>query len=130
DISQDMLFLARTNLYQAGITNCTMRHGDMYQLRFGDESFDTVSLDLVLSQAEEPDRVLREAARILRPDGNMLLLDSVQDEFHSEKGLTPARITEWCESVGLSCLRTQVIDIDNQATVLCLAQRRSTGKKE
>lgn len=121
DISQHMLFLARTNLYQAGITNCTMRHGDMYQLRFANDSFDTVSIDVVLSQAEEPKHVLLEAARVLKPEGNLLLLDYVQD--HSSKSdVSPARITEWCEAVGLTCLRTQVIDIDDQVTLLCLAQ--------
>jgi ubiquinone/menaquinone biosynthesis C-methylase UbiE len=41
----------------------------MYHLPFADASFDTVTLDQVLYQAENPAAVVAEAARLLRPGG-------------------------------------------------------------
>ena len=75
DISRPMLMLARSNLHAAGLDHLMVRHGNMYQLRFPDGSFDTVTIDQVLYQAEEPAQVLREAARVLRPGGRLLLLE-------------------------------------------------------
>ncbi|MEJ2514083.1 MAG: metalloregulator ArsR/SmtB family transcription factor [Gammaproteobacteria bacterium] len=75
DISREMLMLARSNLHAAGLDHLTVRQGNMYQLRFGDQSFDTVTIDQVLFQAELPGEVIREAARVLRPRGRLLLVE-------------------------------------------------------
>jgi SAM-dependent methyltransferase len=75
DISREMLVLARSNLHAAGLDHLSVRQGNMYQLRFADGSFDTVTIDQVLYQAEQPAEVLREAARVLRPGGRLLLVE-------------------------------------------------------
>jgi ArsR family transcriptional regulator len=56
-----------------------VRHGNMYQLRFEDGSFDTVTIDQVLFQAEEPGQVLSEASRVMRPGGQLLLVEFLTD---------------------------------------------------
>jgi len=46
----------------------------MYHLDFPSSSFDTVTMDQVLTEADEPLRVLEEASRLIRPGGNLLLV--------------------------------------------------------
>lgn len=75
DISSSMRVVARTRVRDAGISNCTVRQGDMHALPFADQSFDTVLLDQVLSLSDRPRQVILEAARVLRRDGRLLVLD-------------------------------------------------------
>ena len=64
DLSREMLAVARANLDHAGMANCTVRQADMYELPFAGAAFDTVTIHQVLHFADEPGRVLREAARV------------------------------------------------------------------
>jgi ubiquinone/menaquinone biosynthesis C-methylase UbiE len=48
------------------------------RLPFADASADTVVATLVLCTVEEPERALREVARILRPDGQLLFIEHVR----------------------------------------------------
>jgi SAM-dependent methyltransferase len=75
DISPAMRVVARTRVREAGLTNCTLRQGDMHALPFKDNQFDTVLLDQVLTLTDQPRIVLREASRVLRPEGRLLILD-------------------------------------------------------
>jgi len=77
DISGAMRVVARTRVREAGLANCTLRHGDMHALPFGDDMFDTVLLDQVLALTDRPRLVIREAVRVLRPRGTLLVLDRV-----------------------------------------------------
>ena len=63
DIDADARDIARTELLLAGLPNCSLRQGDMYRLPFDDADFDTIVLDDVLTEADHPRRVLREARR-------------------------------------------------------------------
>jgi ubiquinone/menaquinone biosynthesis C-methylase UbiE/DNA-binding transcriptional ArsR family regulator len=107
DISREMLVLARSNLHAAGLDHLSVRQGNMYQLRFTDGSFDTVTIDQVLYQADQPVEVLREAARVLRPGGRLLLVEfltgagSDDSAARGETPLTSARLADWCSDAGL-----------------------------
>jgi ubiquinone/menaquinone biosynthesis C-methylase UbiE len=48
------------------------------KLPFPDDSFDTVGFTYVLCTAPEPDAVLREIARVLKPGGRLLFLEHVR----------------------------------------------------
>jgi SAM-dependent methyltransferase len=50
------------------------------RLPFADASVDTVVSTLVLCTVQEPARAVREIARVLRPDGELLLLEHVRSE--------------------------------------------------
>jgi ArsR family transcriptional regulator len=75
DISPAMRVVARTRMRDAGLANCTVRKGDMHALPFADNSFDTVLLDQVLSLTQQPRVAIREAARVLRKTGHLVVLD-------------------------------------------------------
>lgn len=107
DISREMLMLARSNLHAAGLDNLSVRQGNMYQLRFADGSFDTVTIDQVLYQAEQPAEVLCEAARVLRPGGRLLLVEFLTGEGAGQPSapvdspITRAQLERWCDQAGL-----------------------------
>jgi ubiquinone/menaquinone biosynthesis C-methylase UbiE len=52
--------------------------GSAEELPFGDAEFDTVVVALALCTIPEPDAALREARRVLKPDGRMLFLEHVR----------------------------------------------------
>lgn len=52
--------------------------GDAQALPFGDESFDTVVATLVLCTVPDPEKTLREAKRVLKTGGRLLLIEHVR----------------------------------------------------
>jgi ArsR family transcriptional regulator len=79
DIDSDARKLARAELLLAGTPNTTLRQGDMVSLPFADNEFDTVILDDVLGNAQDPAAAIAEAKRLLGPGGRMLFLASTVD---------------------------------------------------
>ena len=98
DIDPNARRLARAELLLAGLPNCSLRQGDMYGLPFDDKSFDTIILDDVLSDAQRPADALREARRLLRTGGRMLMLATVGT--HSVPELT-GKFATWAAETGL-----------------------------
>jgi len=84
DISQAMLTVARTSFEQQGIKNTLVRMGDMYSMPIESESIDVSTLHQVLHYSEEPERVVQEAARVLRSQGRLFIIDFAS---HHEESL-------------------------------------------
>jgi ubiquinone/menaquinone biosynthesis C-methylase UbiE len=109
DQSREMLSVARVNLERAGLENGRVRRGDMYQLALPDASFDAVVIHQVLHYADRPGAAIAEAARVLRPQGVLVLVDFaphdiefLRDEHaHRRLGFADREITEWCLAAGL-----------------------------
>ncbi len=98
DIDKNARLAARAEVLLAGLSNCTLRQGDMYRLPFADESFDTIVLDDVLTAAKRPVAALREAGRLLRASGRMLVLVGVDDSSRLALGES---LAIWCADAGL-----------------------------
>ena len=132
DISRPMLMLARSNLHAAGLDHLMVRHGNMYQLRFPDSSFDTVTIDQVLYQAEEPAEVLREAARVLRPGGRLLLLEFLtetsfdlwEQESDGLAALDEDRLDGWMSEAGMERISGRRLPGHPFPVLLAVARRR------
>ena len=92
DIDSSARQTARFELLTAGMPQCTIRHGDMVELPFGDQEFDTLILDDVLADAEEPLRVFAEARRVLRPQGRIIVLHSIYGKDADREQDTLARL--------------------------------------
>ncbi len=109
DLSHEMLTVARANLERARLRNCLVRHGDMYRLPIESTSFDAVTVHQVLHYAEDPPAVIAEAARVLRPEGRLFLvdfakheLDDLRDEHaHRWLGFRDDEVSGWCREAGL-----------------------------
>jgi ArsR family transcriptional regulator len=110
DHTRAMLDIARAKLDEPHFQHCQVRLADMYRLPFEADRFDTVTVNMVLRYAEEPERVLAEAARVLRPGGRLFLVDfaphqmtSLRDEHaHRRLGFADAEIADMAQRAGLS----------------------------
>jgi len=108
DLSREMLAVARVNLERAGLRNCSLRQGDMYQLPLAGESFDAAVFHQVLHYAEDPRRALREAARVLKPGARLAIVDFAPHEVealraeqaHRRLGFADEEMLQWCEEAG------------------------------
>jgi len=98
DIDSDARQLARAELLLAGVENCSLRKGDMYDLPFVDGEFDTVILDDVLGDAKRPMTAISEARRLLKPGGRLLVLG--QSDSGDVKKLQE-QLTIWCRTANL-----------------------------
>jgi ubiquinone/menaquinone biosynthesis C-methylase UbiE len=84
DISPAMLQVAKTRASELGRA-IELRSGDAQDLDFPDDEFDTVVAVLVLSAVPSQNRVIAEIKRVLKPGGQLLVLD------HSRSAIAPVR---------------------------------------
>ncbi|MDD6088056.1 MAG: metalloregulator ArsR/SmtB family transcription factor [Desulfovibrionaceae bacterium] len=86
DGSPRMLELAKRRLQklQTDMDEVSLRIGDLHHLPLRDEEADFVSICMVLHHLNEPIAVLREAARVLRPGGFLVIADF---DKHSQEWL-------------------------------------------
>jgi ArsR family transcriptional regulator len=75
DRSADVLAGARDLAKRRRIKNITWKRGELEKLPVDDGSMDMALLSQALHHAEDPQRALAEAHRILRPGGRVLVLD-------------------------------------------------------
>lgn len=109
DLSREMLAIARDNLERAGLRHCYVRLADMYRLPFEDASIDLISVHQVLHFAEEPARVIGEAARLLRPGGRLVVADFAPHGLeylrtthaHRRLGFSDGEVAAWLGGHGL-----------------------------
>lgn len=74
DLTPAMLARARRQVVRLSLNIC-LDQGDARHLPYPAAAFDVVVLHLILAVTPHPERVLREAARVLRPGGRVLILD-------------------------------------------------------
>jgi ubiquinone/menaquinone biosynthesis C-methylase UbiE len=109
DLSLDMLSLARARLDRAGLRHCSVRQGDIYDLPLPRDSFDVVIVHQVLHFLDDGARAIREAARVLRPQGRLLVIDFAphdleflrEEHAHRRLGFAPETVAQWMEQAGL-----------------------------
>jgi ArsR family transcriptional regulator len=75
--------LARKN----DLANLTYRLGDIEQVPLPDESVDLAILSQALHHAQHPQRAVDEAYRILRPGGQLLVLELAEHDFEKAREL-------------------------------------------
>jgi len=109
DLSHHMLAFARSRLDHAGIKNCSVRQGDIFDLALRRDSFDVVIIHQVLHFLDDGARAIREAARVLRPQGRLLVVDLaphpfefLRDEYaHRRLGFPADAVAQWMSEAGL-----------------------------
>lgn len=128
DLSREMLAVARANLENVGLENCSVREADMYQLPFQSESFDVAIIHQVLHFADEPGRAIAEASRVLRPGGHLFVcdfaphdLEYLRDEHaHRRLGFSDGEVTEWFADEGLAS--GEIVHLPGKAVTVTIWQ--------
>jgi SAM-dependent methyltransferase/DNA-binding transcriptional ArsR family regulator len=121
DISAPALRLARTRIHGAGLSHCEFRRGDMYSLPYDDASFDTVSIDRVLAAAERPAAAIAEAARTLRPDGRLVVIEDF-DQIDARASVNPlSQLRQWFAAAGMNADRLRPCDVGGRHFIVALA---------
>jgi len=109
DLSAEMLSVARAQLERAGIRNCQVRRGDLYNLPLPDDAADLVTIHQVLHFLDDPGAGIAEAARVLRAGGRLLVVDFAPHDLeflraehaHRRLGFTDEAVLGWCRASGL-----------------------------
>jgi ubiquinone/menaquinone biosynthesis C-methylase UbiE len=109
DMSLDMLALARARVERAGLRHCSVRQGDLYDLALPKDAYDVVIIHQVLHFLDDGGRALREAARVLRPGGRLLVVDFAphdleflrEEHAHRRLGFAEETVTQWMDASGL-----------------------------
>jgi len=125
DMSSDALRVARSNVHGAGLTHCVLQQGDMYELAFPPASFDTITIDRVLSRAKSPGAALAEASRLLRPNGRLFIVEDY-DRLDAQGSASRHPLTilrEWFAGCGLTCERLRPVDTASDHLIV------ATGRK-
>jgi ArsR family transcriptional regulator len=124
DASRDMLALARARIAERGLAHrCAVRQADMYRLPFADGAFDVVALQMVLHYAEDPAAAIAEAARVLHPNGLLLVADLAAHEraelldrhAHRWPGFDDAAMAGWLGAAG--CAPAAAVEVPGPLSV-------------
>ncbi|MEO1544777.1 MAG: metalloregulator ArsR/SmtB family transcription factor [Pseudomonadota bacterium] len=117
DVNQAMLSYARSKLASDGILHAHLRHGDLYNIPLSTAEADVVVMHQVLHFLSDPQRAISEAARVLKPTGQLLVVDFLPHELeflrdehaHERLGFSTAAIEDWCRDAGLELKRTKAL---------------------
>jgi len=134
DLSPEMLSVARSSLAAKEISHCQVRLGDMYDIPATGEAFDLVVFHQVLHFADDPGMAIREAVRVLRPGGRLLIVDFAPHDYeflreehqHRRLGFADHEVTGWAEAAGLERSEPQHMAGGELTVVLWQLERPGT----
>ncbi len=122
DRSREMRLVARATVLSQGLANCTVQEGDMYDLSFPEGHFDIVSMDRVVGAADNPADAIREAGRVIKDGGHLLVVETAGSPAEE------ARLGECVTNAGLSMLELR--QTERGTAVLALATRDSQPQSQ
>jgi ubiquinone/menaquinone biosynthesis C-methylase UbiE len=113
DISAPMLDIARHRASRLG-REVDLREGDAQALEFANANFDTVVFTLSLCSIPDDGKAISEAKRVLRPGGQLLLLEHVASPRWLVR--TVQRLLDWItvRTVGDHLVRDPLVHVQAQ----------------
>lgn len=142
DLSHHMLTVARANLNRADVRNARVRQGDVTDTPFETSSADLVIVHQVLHYLEQPEDLLAEAARILKPGGQLLVVDFAphdleflrESQGHRRLGIREEDMATWADMAGLAMQAPTRFDppasLDQGLSVLIWTATRPANQQE
>lgn len=121
DSSPHMLERAAGKLRSNG-RNVELRLGELEHLPMGDNAADTAVVNMVLHHLSVPASGIREAYRVLKPEGRFIIVDFdkhnqewVLDKFGGPwMGFLPDDIEQWLKDAGFHLLEQETLQVKNR----------------
>jgi ubiquinone/menaquinone biosynthesis C-methylase UbiE len=135
DSSEKMLEVGREQALRHGVANIDFRQGDMEELPIDSTAVDLVFFSQSLHHAAHPERALREAERILRPGGRIVILDLARHRFEEARelyadewlGFTESEIETMLITAGFAVAQASIVDKESEGpqfqTLLAVAEK-------
>ena len=101
DFTPAMLERARENQVKLGLGNVTFRQGDIESLPLEDSTVDVVISNCVINLAPDKDAVFREAYRVLRSGGRLMVSDILLERGATEEEMEDLALYAGCISGSL-----------------------------
>ncbi len=80
DLSEEMLEKAQDKIIELGLISVTLKVMDATVMDFGESEFDSAVATYTISAVPDPVGVLREMRRVVKPGGNIVLLNHFRSE--------------------------------------------------
>jgi ubiquinone/menaquinone biosynthesis C-methylase UbiE/DNA-binding transcriptional ArsR family regulator len=109
DSSREMLAVARSRLATSGIAHAQVRLGDIGDVDLAAGPADVIVIHQVLHYFDDPGRMLAQARRLLKPGGEMIIVDFAPHDLeflrsehaHRRLGLSQSQMSGWAATAGL-----------------------------
>jgi ArsR family transcriptional regulator len=123
DNSAKMVAFGSTKAKKNGLRNLEFRLGDLEDAPIEASSMDVVLLSHALHHASDPARALRGAHRMLKPGGQVLVLDLLEHQFERARelygdrwlGFAESDLQRWLESAGFRKIEISVVAREDEA---------------
>jgi ubiquinone/menaquinone biosynthesis C-methylase UbiE len=135
DNSEKMVAFGARKAKNNGLKNLEFRPGDLEAPPIDDASVDLVILSQALHHAQDPARAIAGAHRILKPRGQILILDLVRHRFEKAHelygdrwlGFAESDLHRWLETAGFRNIEISVVAREEQEphfeTLLAAAEK-------
>lgn len=130
DSSREMLAVARSRLAAAGLAHAQVRLGDIAALDPAIGPADVIVIHQVLHYFDDPGRMLAQARRLLKPGGEILIVDFAPHDLeflrsehaHRRLGLSQEQMNGWAALAGLDVLAMSEFpsDTKERGLTVCL----------
>ena len=122
DNSEKIVTFGQARAVQNGLANIEFRQGDLQHPPIDDASIDLAILSQALHHAEDPAQAIASAFRILRPGGQLMVLDLVAHKFEQARdmfgdrwlGFAESQLYQWLELSGFSQIDISVVSREEE----------------
>ena len=123
DNSEKMVEYGRELALKHGVKNLEYRKGDLEEVPIRDAAVDLAFFSQALHHAQHPDRAVREAWRILKPGGRIVVLDLLRHSYEEARelyadlwlGFTEVEVTRFLRQAGFKNIETSVVHSEESA---------------
>jgi ubiquinone/menaquinone biosynthesis C-methylase UbiE/DNA-binding transcriptional ArsR family regulator len=135
DNSEKIVAFGAKKAKRNGIKNLEFRLGDLEEPPIDKESVDLVVLSQALHHAKTPSRAIAAAYNILKPGGEIMILDLLKHNFEQAKklygdtwlGFVDSDLHKWLEDAGFKKIEISVVAREEQPphfqTILAAAEK-------